>query len=240
MEFVDLVGLLLVYLYIGSVVLIAIRSKYLKEKGWNRKFIHIMIGNIVFFWWIFQDKYVMALLAAAPFIPILLYASLKGSESSVEKKEPRSLRAALADASLNGHRFGLVYYAISWTLLAFLLFDNRLIASIAIVSMAYGDGMGGLIGKKFGKTKLLGKKTLEGSTAAMVCSTIAILVVIGFYGQLTAMGWFTANQIPFIMALLISLVIGLFVSYVELITPGELDNLVIPLSVGFILLLAGV
>jgi phytol kinase len=241
MELVDLIGLLLVYSYVGSVVLIAIRSKYLEEKGWNRKFIHIMIGNIVFFWWIFQDRYVMAFLAAAPFIPILLYSSLKGSKGSGgEEIGPISLRSALIGASMNGHRFGLVYYAISWTILAFLLFDHRLIASIAIVSMAYGDGMGGLIGKMYGKKKLLGNKTLEGSSAAMVCSAVAILVVIGFYGQLTSMGWFSATQIPLIMALLIALVIGLFVSYVELITPGELDNLVIPFSVGFILLLAGV
>jgi phytol kinase len=235
----DIIGLLLVYLYVGSVVLIAIRSKYLIDRGWNRKFIHIMIGNIVFFWWIFQDKYVMALLAAAPFIPLLLYSSLKG-DNIKEKGEPKSLRAALADATLNGHRFGLVYYAISWTLLAFLLFDHRLIASIAIVSMAYGDGMGGLIGKKFGKKKLLGKKTLEGSSAVFVFSALAILMVIAFYGLLASLGWFPVHDVPLTMALTIALLTGIYVSFVELITPGEFDNLVIPLSVGIILLLAGV
>ena len=88
MDQADLIGLLLVYLYVGSVVLIAIRSKYLNDRGWNRKFIHIMIGNIVFFWWIFQDKYVMAFLAAAPFIPILLYSSLKGSNIARRRTEP--------------------------------------------------------------------------------------------------------------------------------------------------------
>ena len=235
----DLVGLLLVYSYVGSVVLIAIRSKYLNDRGWNRKFIHIMIGNIVFFWWIFSDKYVMALLAAAPFIPLLLYSSLKGA--SIKKdNEPKSLKAALADATLNGHRFGLVYYAISWTLLAFLLFDHRLIASIAIVSMAYGDGMGGLIGRKFGKRRLLGKKTLEGSTAVFVFTVLAILMVITFYGILSMLGWFPVHEITLTLALTIALLTGIYVSFVELITPGEFDNLVIPLSVGIILLLAGV
>jgi phytol kinase len=242
METVDLIGLLFVYIYVGSVVLIAIRSRFLSDRGWDRKFIHIMIGNIVFFWWIFQDRYVMALLAAAPFIPLLLYSSLKehGGGDDIGQTKPRSMGSALVSASLNGHRFGLVYYAISWTLLAYLLFDHRMIASIAIVSMAYGDGMGGLIGKRYGKTRLLGKKTLEGSTAAMVCSAIAILAVIGFYGQLSSAGWFHVPQMEFVMALLLALVVGLFVSYLELITPGELDNLVIPFSVGFVLLLAGV
>jgi dolichol kinase len=221
------------------VVLIAIRSSYLNEKGWNRKFIHIMIGNIVLFWWIFDDKFVMAFLAAAPFIPILMYSSLKGG-SIKEKNEPRTLRSALADASLNGHRFGLVYYAISWTLLAFLLFDHRLIASIAIVSMAYGDGMGGLIGRRFGHRRLLGKKTLEGSSAVLVFTTLAILAVIAFYGLLSILGWIPVHDVPMTMAFMIALLTGIYVSFVELITPGEFDNLVIPLSVGLILLLAGV
>lgn len=239
MDQADLVGLLLVYLYIGSVVLIAIRSTYLNERGWNRKFIHIMIGNIVFLWWIFQDEFIMAFLAAAPFIPILMYSSLKG-HSIKERNEHRTIRAALADASLNGHKFGLVYYAISWTILAFLLFDHRLIASIAIVSMAYGDGMGGVIGRKFGKRRLLGKKTLEGSSAVFVFTAIAILVVIAFYGLLSSIGWFPVHYVPLTMALTIALLTGIYVSFVELITPGEFDNLVIPLSVGIILLLAGV
>jgi phytol kinase len=235
----DLIGLLFVYLFVGSVVLLAIRSKYLNDRGWNRKFIHIMIGNIVFIWWIFQDKFVMALLAAAPFIPILIYSSLKGG-SIKEKSEHKTLRSALADASINGHRFGLVYYAISWTLLAFLLFDHRLIASIAIVAMAYGDGMGGVIGKRFGKRRLWGKKTLEGSSAVMVFTAFAILGVIAFYGLLSSLGWFPAHNISIALALLIALLTGIYVSFVELITPGEFDNLVIPLSVGIILLLAGV
>jgi hypothetical protein len=59
MDHADLIGFLLVYFYIGSVVLIAIRSTYLDDMGWNRKFIHIMIGNIVFVW-IFNDKFVIA------------------------------------------------------------------------------------------------------------------------------------------------------------------------------------
>ena len=154
--------------------------------------------------------------------------------------QPKSLKAALAEATLNGHRFGLVYYAISWTMLAFLLFDHRLIASIAIVSMAYGDGMGGLIGRRFGQRRLLGKKTLEGSTAVFVFTAIAILMVITFYGILSMLGWFPVHEIELTLALTIALLTGIYVSFVELITPGEFDNLVIPLSVGIILLIAGV
>lgn len=237
MELVDLAGLLLVYAYVGSVVLIAVRSAYLKERGSERKFIHIMIGNIVFFWWIFQDRFVMAFLAAAPFILILLYSSLRAA--SADGNGPNA-RSALANASSNGHRFGLVYYAVSWTLLAFFLFDHRLIASIAIVAMAYGDGMGGLIGKRYGRVRLLRGKTLEGSLAVLVFTVLAILVVIGFYGLLSSLGWIPVSFVPLTMALTIALLTGIYVSFVELMTPGEFDNLVIPLTVGILLLFAGV
>jgi phytol kinase len=220
-------------------VLFALRSKYLGDRGWSRKFIHIMVGNIVFIWWMFQDKFVMAFLAAAPFIPILVYSAIRESQETSDG-DKISIRSALAAAARSGHRFGLVYYAISWTLLAFLLFDHRLPASIAIVCMAYGDGMGGLIGRRFGKRKLLGNKTLEGSSAVLVTTAIAVLAVIAFYGFLGSTGLFPMHEVPIVTALVIALLTALYVSLVELVTPGEFDNLVIPLSVGIILLLAGV
>ena len=90
MDQADLSGLLLVYLYVGSVVLIAMRSTYLNDRGWNRKFIHIMIGNIVFLWWIFDGQVRHGLPGRGPFIPILLYSSLKGDRISQRTRPGRS------------------------------------------------------------------------------------------------------------------------------------------------------
>jgi phytol kinase len=228
----DLVGLAGVYLYVGLVILLAAKWKLIRNAKMHRKFIHIMVGNIVFIWWVFDSSYVMAFLAAAPFIPLLILAS---PHSSVKKLK----QSFIGTATGEGHDYGLVYYAISWTFLAFFLFDHRMIASIAIVSMAYGDGMGGLIGKRFGKHRILGMKTLEGTVAVFLATAISSLTVILFYQYLSSSGLLFTSSIVLTAALVMSLVLGGIVAIVELITPGAIDNLVIPMGVAGILLLVG-
>ena len=71
----DALGLILVYAYVGIMVVITTKWGFLKKRSFHRKFIHIMIGNIAIFWWVFDTNYIMALLAAAPFIPLLLLSS---------------------------------------------------------------------------------------------------------------------------------------------------------------------
>jgi phytol kinase len=228
----DLVGLAGVYAYVGLVILLAAKWKLIRNAKMHRKFIHIMVGNIVFIWWVFDTSYVMAFLAAAPFIPLLILAS---PHSSVKKLK----ESFIGDATGEGHDYGLVYYAISWTLLAFFLFDHRMVASIAIVAMAYGDGMGGLIGKRFGKHRILGPKTLEGSAAVLLATTVSSLTVMLFYQYLSSAGLLFTPLILLATALAISVVLGCIVAIVELVTPGAIDNLVIPMGVAGILLLVG-
>jgi len=238
----DALGLLVVYSYIAVMVIVASKWYFLKKRGFHRKFIHIMIGNIALFWWIFDTNYVMALLAAAPFIPILLLFSIYGGEEKSDKSvlTPGMKVSILNTASHDGHKLGLVYYAISWTLLAFFAFDDLLIASIGIVSMAYGDGMGGLIGKTYGKRKIHGKKTLEGTVAVFAFAMMAIFLIINFYNLLFSADLYGTRSIAISTALLISLGLGAYVAVVELYTPGEYDNLVIPLSTALIVVLLGV
>jgi len=229
----DAIGLLLVYIYVASIVLFA---KLLDKMGIDdckRKTVHILIGNIVFIWWIFDSPYIMAFLAAAPFIPLLYLAS-------PASRADRFKQTFLGSASKEGHDLGLVYYAISWTLLAFFLFDYRAAASIGIVAMAYGDGMGGFIGKRYGRRKLSNGKTLEGTLAVLMATTIATIVVLLFYQWLDSMGIHeTATlSLPFILG--VALLIGTYVAIVELYTPGKYDNLIIPISSALILVALGV
>ncbi len=228
----DLIGLAGVYIYVAIIVILAAKLKFISTAKVHRKFVHIMIGNIVFIWWVFDSNYVMAFLAAAPFIPLLLLASpyshfnkLKGS--------------FLGRTTEESHDLGLVYYAISWTILAFFFFDLRLIASVAIVAMAYGDGMGGLIGKRFGKTRIFGKKTLEGTLAVFLATLVASIVVILFYQWLDVAGLLPSG-LPLVglgTVLVYSLIVAAFVATVELLTPGAYDNLVIPLGTALLLYL---
>jgi dolichol kinase len=226
----DLLGLAGVYIYVAIIVVLAAKLKFIRTAKVHRKFVHIMVGNIVFIWWVFDSNYVMAFLAAAPFIPLLLLASPYSHFSKLKG-------SFLGRTTGESHDLGLVYYAISWTILAFFFFDLRLIASIAIVSMAYGDGMGGLIGKRFGKHQLLGRKTLEGTMAVFVATLLSTLVVIAFYQWIDAQGLMQTNIEPLGLqvAIISAITVATFVAVVELLTPGAFDNLVIPLGTAVLL-----
>lgn len=228
----DLAGLAAVYIYVGLVVLAAAKLKFIRTAKMHRKFVHIMVGNIVFFWWLFDTSYIMAFLAAAPFIPLLLLASPYSHLSRLK-------HSFLGETTGESHDLGLVYYAISWTLLAFFLFDHRLVASIAIVAMSYGDGMGGLIGRRYGKRKLNGPKTLEGTLAVFFATMVATFVVIHFYQFLDSQMLLHTPFIGLASAAIFSVLIGAFVAVVELLTPGQYDNLVIPLGTASLLIFIG-
>ncbi len=215
----DILGLAGVYGYVLSVVLL---SYLLRNKISNpRKLVHILTGGIVFFWWSFDTRLIMAGLAAFPFIPLLLLAT------------PRSPIAFLRDGPLGsrtseGHPYGLVMYAVSWTILAYLLFDDLFAASVAVASMSFGDGMGEMIGKRYGKHRYAAHRSLEGSIAVFLATLVCILVLIWFYFDLISYSGGNAPHAP----LLFAAAIAGFVTFLEAITPGAVDNLVIPLAVG--------
>ena len=83
---------------------------------------------------------------------------------------------------------GATYYLIS----AFLciLFFAKTLAVVCIFFMVLGDLAAALVGKKWGRTKLIGAKSLEGSAACfVVCVAIALVKlhpVIGIIGALVA------------------------------------------------------
>ncbi len=238
----DALGLILVYAYVGVMVVVTAKSRFLRERSFHRKFIHIMIGNIALFWWVFDTNYVMSLLAAAPFIPLLLlFSKYGGHRETGDGKLMGELKGSiLSTASHDGHRLGLVYYAISWTLLAFFAFHDLLIASVGIVCMAYGDGMGGLIGKTFGKRRIYGSKTLEGTLAVFIFAGLAIFLMINYYNLLFSAGLYGTRSISLTVSALAALGLSGYVAVVELITPGEYDNLVIPLTTALIMAISGI
>jgi dolichol kinase len=223
----DLFGLAAVYGYVACVLVVA---RLLKDRVSNpRKVVHVLTGGIVFFWWMFDSSIVMAGLAAFPFIILLLLATPISPVGFLRK-------SSLGARSSEGHPYGLVLYAISWTLIAYFLFDDLYAASIAIAAMSFGDGMGEMIGKKYGKIRYMPHRTAEGSAAVFLATCASILVLYWFY--FVFLGYELST--PPVLLWLFAPVLAFFVTFLEAVTPGSVDNLVIPLVVAGFLHFMGV
>jgi dolichol kinase len=207
----DLIGVLLVYTYV-AILIIATERLSNKYPNISRKILHIMVGNIAFILPIFQTKEVMAFIAAGPFI---LFTFLMSPHTPI-----KSIRGKTSAA---GHGMGLVYYSITWTILAYLFFDNMVVIAIGILAMSYGDGFASVIGVKFGKKKynVFGdQKSFAGSIAMFIFTFIPMIFAVLYY------------QIPITIFLLASLaLICLIATIIEGITPKGIDNLTVPFFV---------
>ena len=218
----DLLGLVSVYCYVTWVMVVA---WIMKGRARNlRKIVHVLTGGIVFFWWMFDTQIVMAGLAAFPFVILLLLATPK-SPVKFLRDSPLGARSS------EGHPYGLVMYAVSWTAIAFVLFDDLVAASVAIAAMAFGDGMGEVVGRRYGRHEYMPHRTLEGSAAVFLATMISIIALSWFYFDF--IGY--AGSSPAEILVMFAPIMALLVCILEAVTPGSIDNLVLPLVVaGFL------
>jgi dolichol kinase len=205
----DLVGVAAVYIYVA--VLIVFTEKVFSKKYpvQSRKFLHIMTGNIAFILPLFETREIMAFVAAGPFI---LFTFLMSPYSPI-----KSMRGKTSEA---GHGLGLVYYAITWTMLAYAFFDHREIIAMGILAMSYGDGLASLTGIKYGKRKYCvfkDTKSYVGSIAMFVCTFLLLVIALLFY----------AEPVTTRVAVYLLCMAGV-ATIVEGITPLGLDNLSVP------------
>ena len=210
----DIAGVVLVYLYVAILLLTTEKILDKFPTDINRKILHIMVGNIAFLLPIFETAWVMAFVAAGPFI---LFTYLMSPHSPIKK-----MKGKTSDA---GHGMGLVYYAIAWSVLAYIFFDHMEVIAIGILAMSYGDGFASVIGSRFGKHKFNiwgDEKSFIGSIT-MFFFTLLMIVVALFYYDVSIL-----ERIP----ILVFISIG--VTYVEGVSPKGLDNLSVPFLAAFL------
>ena len=205
----DAVGVALVYIYVALLLLLT-EKILVKYPQISRKILHIMTGNIAFFLPIFQTREVMAFIAAGPFI---LFTFLMSPFSPLKNIKGKTSEA--------GHGLGLVYYAISWTILAYFFFDQKIIIAVGILAMSYGDGFASVLGSKFGN-KIFNifkdEKSIIGSLSMFVFTLIPIIFAMVFYTIPV-----TTITISYLIA------VSMVATVIEAITPKGLDNLSVPL-----------
>lgn len=208
----DLIGVLLVYGYVAFLLVLTEKILSKKYPVASRKILHILTGNIAFFLPLFQTREMMAFVAAGPFI---IFTFLMSPFSPL-----KSLRGKTSEA---GHGLGLVYYAITWTVLAYFFFDHRVVIALGILAMSYGDGLASLIGIAYGKRKyrvLHDVKSYVGSLAMFVFTVVVMSLALVFY---------SVNISPTVVLYILG--ISALAMVVEGLTPFGLDNLSVPFVV---------
>lgn len=210
----DIIGILFVYGYVASLLLVT-EKVLVKHPEISRKVLHIMVGNIAFLLPIFVTKEMMAFVAAGPFIALTFLMSPYTPVKSIRGK-----------TSSAGHSMGLVFYAITWTVLAYLFFDHMIVIAIGIFAMSYGDGFASLLGVKYGKRKynIAGdEKSFIGTFAMFFFTFITMLVAIVYYNLVQSSGFsFSLVSVGF---LALFAAVG---AIIEGFTPKGLDNLTVP------------
>jgi len=228
-------GLLcLSYIYIVAVILVTGKISRRLPKNFSRKFLHIMIGNFIFVIPLFTYRTFpldFPFFVAAPFILLTFLVSpaspLKGLTNRM---------SGLADVTAGGHNYGLVLYAVSYTILALFFSPQPYLLAAGIIPLAYGDAAASLVGQKFGRHtySIFGKKSIEGSIAMFIVCFVGLSASFLFFSYF--------YPLPAVRFVLSALGISVLAAALEAITPKGLDNLVVPLcsAVVFMLLLGGV
>jgi phytol kinase len=229
----NLLLLILCYLYIVSIIVIAVRIDHKFPKNLKRKFLHIMIGNFVYIIPFFTFTTFPAnfpFFVASPFILLTLSAS-PASPFNLKNKI-----SGLADITTGGHQFGLVLYAISYSILAFFFSAKPYVIIAGILPMAFGDAAASLVGQKMGRHQfnIFSRKSIEGTTAMFTITFVSVTLSLLLFSYLC----------PFSTSILLlaSLGVAVLATAIEALTPKGLDNLTVPLisALAFLLLIGGI
>lgn len=118
------------------------------------------------------------------------------------------------------------WYVTALLLLA--LFGTRLSQSLAVVVLAVADPAAALIGRRFGRTRLLDNRSLEGTLAFFAAGVLSSLLVMWALGPASLSS-----------RLLLAAVAGLAGAATELLSSRMDDNFTIPVAVAAAVTVAG-
>jgi len=202
----------------GVLGLASILRKFGVGAEGSRKLVHILLSNWVLLAIAVYHSPWTACILPACFIPLNYLSYRKGIFSAIERDEDNTL--------------GTVWYAISLFLLCLVGYslDMPWIAACGMLAMGYGDGLGALVGKHWGKLRFSStrpQKSLEGMLIVMLFSGLAVGIVCAIY---------VPNLTPH-FALRAALACAVPAGVIELFTPRGIDNLTLPLSVSLIVFL---
>ena len=229
----NIILLAVCYVYVFAIMLISGRLKHHGFSGKNsRKFLHIMIGNLLFvipFFTLNIFPLNFPFLVAAPFVIVTFLATPYSPIPSLSER-----LKGLTGITEHGHHLGLFFYAFSFSLLALFFASKPYVIAAGVLPMAYGDASAAIIGKKYGKRQysVFAKKSLEGSAVMFFVSFLSLESVLLFFS--------TLYSLPLHITILAALPVAIVATIAEAISPLGFDNISVPmLGASVFLLLSG-
>ena len=179
-----------------------------------RKTIHLSSALTVVFAEHWYTPTIVAIVAITLLYCISEFFRMRGYELGIIAHITR-----YASRARDKGRFVLGPLTLATGVLAALLFFPMHTAKIAIFSLAFGDGLASLVGKRFGKIHLafFKDKTVAGSLTCFVAVFLSSFAVSGKFWK--------------------SLVLGIAGACIEMLPLKDYDNLLIPVAIGFLALL---
>jgi len=203
------IAIFVIALWIVIVLLIAFLSKryFPKKEELSRKIVHIGTGPVILLAWLFDIPKNIA------FSTALLITIALGINYQYR------LLPAIEDVKRKS--FGTIAYGISITFLLFLFWPRYASSvSIGVLSMAFGDGLAGLLGRSINSPKW----SILGQTKSIV-GTLTMGSVVAIMTSIIS----SSNNLG--IAPLEIIVISLIATILEQISPWGIDNLTVPIGV---------
>ncbi len=176
-----------------------------------RKIVHIGVGNVVVLAWWLQLPQWLCTAAGLLFTGLALVAQFVPILPMIDNVKRKT--------------YGVFYYALSITILVTLFWGigQPIYAAIGVMVMTWGDGMAALVGQNLGRhiyTVMGKRRSWEGSLTMVGVSYLCMLLLL-------ALGHAPTD------GAIMTKVTGLAIvaAILEAVSPGGLDNLVVPLAV---------
>ncbi len=179
------------------------------QKELSRKIVHIGTGPVIPLAWIFEIPSHLAI-PCAGIITIALLVNHR-------------LRFISALEDINRQSYGTIAYAFSITVLLILLWpDNAASVSAGVLSMSFGDGLAGLIGRQVQSPQwiIFGQRKSLAGTFTMALTVAIVLILLTIINGITVY--------PILLIAIVLLAVGL-----EQIGPWGIDNITVPIGVAY-------
>ncbi|MBO5223714.1 MAG: phosphatidate cytidylyltransferase [Clostridia bacterium] len=179
-----------------------------------RKILHfILLSSLFVFVFAFKTWWISCIACASIIVlayPILFFFErFKTYSETVTERKKGELRSSLILVFL---MFAIVI-SVCWGWVG-----NKYLTMAVIYAWGYGDAFAALVGTKFGKHKIYGKKSWEGTVAMCVIALISVLTVL-----------LIINIVEWYFVLAVGVIVSVAVSATELFTPNGLDTITCPL-----------